>query len=96
LERIEDPKKHWKFSAGDLKESGHWDEYMDAYEQCLAATSTAWAPWYVIPADRKWVTRALVAVILTETIKDLKLQWPKVSDEQKREIAAAKKQLQKR
>ena len=95
LERIEDPTKHWKFSAGDLEESSHWDQYMDAYEQCLAATSTKWAPWYVIPADRKWVTRALVAVILTETIEDLKLQWPKVSDEQKREIAAAKKLLKK-
>jgi PPK2 family polyphosphate:nucleotide phosphotransferase len=96
LERINDPKKHWKFSAGDLKESAHWDEYQSAYEECLNATSTEWAPWYVIPADRKWVTRALVAVILTETIKRLDLKWPQVSDEQKREIAAAKKQLERK
>ena len=95
LERINDPKKHWKFSAGDLEESEHWNEYMDAYEQCLEATSTPWAPWYVIPADSKWVTRAAVAVILTETIKDLDLSWPKVTDQQKREIAAAKKRLEK-
>jgi len=95
LERINDPQKHWKFSASDLKESAHWDEYMEAYETCLSATSTEWAPWYVIPADRKWVTRALVAVILTETIKQLDLKWPKVTDEQKREIAAAKKQLER-
>ena len=95
LERASDPQKYWKFSLGDLKESEHWDDYMAAYEECLNATSTKWAPWYVIPADRKWVTRALVAVILTETIKRLDLKWPKVSDEQKREIAAAKKLLEK-
>jgi PPK2 family polyphosphate:nucleotide phosphotransferase len=93
LARVEDPTKHWKFSAGDLKESDRWDEYMRAYEQCLAATSTKWAPWYVVPADRKWVTRAVVGVILTETIKRLNLAWPKVTDEQKRAIAEAKKQL---
>lgn len=95
LARINDPKKNWKFSAGDLQESSHWDEYMDAYQQCLNATSTKWAPWYVIPADHKWVTRAVVAVILTETIKRLDLAWPKVTSEQKREIVAAKKLLEK-
>ena len=94
LERVNDPRKHWKFSAGDLAESAHWDDYMEAYEECLAATSTRWAPWYVIPADRKWVTRAVVAVILTETIKRLNLAWPTVTDEQKRAIAEAKKQLE--
>ena len=96
LARINDPQKHWKFSAGDLKESAHWDEYLGAYEECLNVTSTEWAPWYVIPADRKWVTRALVAMILTETIKQLDLKWPQVTSEQKREIAAAKKQLERR
>jgi len=96
LARVEDPTKHWKFSAGDLKESERWDEYMRAYEECLAATSTKWAPWYIVPADRKWVTRAVVGVILTETIKRLKLAWPKVTEEQKRAIAQAKKQLTRR
>ena len=96
LARVEDPMKHWKFSAGDLKESERWDEYMRAYEECLAATSTKWAPWYIVPADRKWVTRAVVGVILTETIKRLKLAWPKVTDEQKRAIAQAQKQLTRR
>jgi len=95
LERASDPQKYWKFSPGDLKESEHWDDYLAAYEECLSATSTKWAPWYVIPADRKWVTRALVAVILTETIKRLDLKWPQVTDRQKREIAAAKKLLEK-
>ena len=94
LDRINEPEKHWKFSAGDLKERDFWDDYQDAYEQCLAATSTKWAPWYVIPADHKWVTRALVAVILTETIKGLDLKWPVVTADQKKAIAAAKKQLE--
>jgi PPK2 family polyphosphate:nucleotide phosphotransferase len=94
LQRVNDPRKHWKFSGGDLKESALWDDYMRAYEECLTATSTKWAPWYVIPADHKWVTRAAVGVILTETIKRLDLSWPKVTDEQKRAIAEAKKQLE--
>ena len=93
LERIERPEKHWKFSARDLVESQHWDEYMRAYEECLATTSTRWAPWYVIPADKKWVTRSLVAAILTDTIQRLDLKWPKVTAEQKRAIAEAKQQL---
>jgi len=95
LERVNDPAKHWKFSASDLAESDRWDDYMAAYEECLRATSTKWAPWYVIPADRKWVTRSVVAVILTETIKSLDLKWPKVTGEQKRAIAEAKKRLEK-
>lgn len=93
LERINNPEKHWKFSAGDVAEAEHWDEYMRAYEECLAATSTKAAPWYVIPADKKWVTRAAVAAILTETIRDLDLKWPKVDAEQKRAIEEAKRQL---
>jgi polyphosphate kinase 2 (PPK2 family) len=96
LERIENPEKHWKFSPGDVAESEHWDKYMDAYQKCLAATSTPWAPWYVIPADRKWVARAAVAAILTETIKGLDLAWPKVTAEQKQAIAKCKRQLERK
>jgi PPK2 family polyphosphate:nucleotide phosphotransferase len=95
LDRINEPKKHWKFSAGDVAERGHWADYMRAYEECIAATSTRSAPWYVIPADHKWVSRALVAAILTETIKSLDLKWPKVSDAQKKAIAEAKRKLEK-
>jgi PPK2 family polyphosphate:nucleotide phosphotransferase len=94
LDRINEPEKHWKFSAGDLHEREYWDDYQDAYEKCLAATSTRHAPWYVVPADHKWVTRALVAVILTETINALDLQWPEVSPEQRKAISAAKKRLE--
>ena len=63
LKRLEDPRKHWKFSAADLVERGFWDDYMKAYEDAIGATSTKWAPWYIIPADHKWVTRGLVARI---------------------------------
>jgi PPK2 family polyphosphate:nucleotide phosphotransferase len=94
LDRINEPEKHWKFSAGDLAERAFWDDYMRAYEECLAATSTKEAPWYVVPADRKWVTRAVVAAILTETIKSLDLAWPRVTDDKRKAIQAAKKQLE--
>jgi PPK2 family polyphosphate:nucleotide phosphotransferase len=94
LDRINQPDKHWKFSAADLTEAEHWDEYMDAYETCLNETSTRSAPWYIIPADHKWVSRALVAAVLTDTIGSLGLAWPKVTDEQKRQIKEAKKRLE--
>jgi PPK2 family polyphosphate:nucleotide phosphotransferase len=93
LDRIEDPEKHWKFAAGDLAEREYWDDYMQAYEDALNATSTKWAPWYVIPADHKWVSRALVAKILTTTIKSLDLKYPEVTPAQRKQIADAKKKL---
>jgi len=69
LRRVNKPEKHWKFSPGDLVERGHWDEYTDAFEAALTATSTKHAPWYVIPADHKYVMRALVAGVLVRVIK---------------------------
>ncbi len=95
LARLEDPRKQWKFSLADLAERGYWDDYMKAYEEAIRATSTEWAPWYVIPADRKWVARAAVAGILTETIRSLGLEFPQVSEEQRRALAEAKRQLRK-
>jgi len=94
IKRLEDPRKHWKFSAADLKERGFWDDYMKAYEQALSATSTKWAPWYIIPADHKWVTRGLVARILATTIDGLDLHYPEVTEEQKAEIEKARRQLE--
>jgi polyphosphate kinase 2 (PPK2 family) len=76
-----------------LAERAFWDDYQRAYEEAIEATSTAWAPWYVIPADHKWVTRAVVADIITTTLLDLKLKYPVVSDEQQRQLAAARKKL---
>lgn len=94
LERINDPKKHWKFSAGDVHERAHWDEYQQAYESMLVETSTAEAPWYVIPADQKWLCRALVSRILVTTIDDLGVKYPRVSPEQLAELEQCRKQLE--
>jgi PPK2 family polyphosphate:nucleotide phosphotransferase len=93
LARLEDREKHWKFSAADLKERGYWREYMQTYEDMLRETSTAWAPWYVIPADHKYVARALVAAILSGTIGALGLSYPKVTKAAAHELAAARRRL---
>ncbi len=94
LERLHTPEKHWKFSAADLRERSYWDDYQEAYEDMLAATSTEWAPWYVIPADRKWFARACVADIITSRIAELKLKPPEVSDKDREALAEAKAQLE--
>src|SRR5262249_2881057 len=90
LERLERPEKNWKFSPSDIAERGHWDDYMCAYEDALSATSTKWAPWYVVPADDKWAARTLVADILCTRIVSLDLSYPKVTDEQQAALAKAK------
>ncbi len=95
LDRIDEPDKHWKISPSDIKEREHWDEYMDAFEKCIEETSTDWAPWYVIPSNHKWVSRALVAKILVETINSLGLKYPEVNADKMKAIEAAKKQLEK-
>ena len=94
LERLDRPEKNWKFSPSDLAERGHWDDYMVAYEDALSATSTEWAPWYVIPADYKWVTRAVVADIVTTSIRALDLKYPDVTLEQRKLLAEARKKLE--
>jgi|SRR5262249_49278559 len=94
LERLDRPEKNWKFSASDIAERCFWDQYMQAYEDALSATSTQWAPWYVIPADKKWVTRAVVADILTSAIRSLDPKFPEVTEEQRKALANAKSQLE--
>jgi PPK2 family polyphosphate:nucleotide phosphotransferase len=94
LKRLKDPRKQWKFAPADLAERAHWDDYMKAYEAALSATSTQWAPWYVIPADHKWVSRALVARIITTAIQALDLRYPEVTDAQRVVLTEAKKQLE--
>lgn len=79
LARIEEPQKNWKFSVSDVRERNHWKEYMTAYEDALNATSRPWAPWYAIPADDKLYMRMAVAETIVETLKSLKLSYPKVS-----------------
>ncbi|MBI1346372.1 polyphosphate kinase 2 family protein [bacterium] len=93
MERLEDPDKHWKFSPADLTERGFWDDYQKAYEQALTATSTDHAPWYVIPADQKWVTRAVVADIISTTIRRLDLRYPEVTEAQHQAFELARQQL---
>jgi len=94
LERLETPEKHWKFSASDLAERAFWKDYMEAFEEALSATSTEWAPWYIIPADHKWVARAAVADILTSTIGSLHLTYPEVTPEQRQALEEARTQLE--
>jgi len=93
LERIDNPAKNWKFSSADLTESMRWDEYMKAYEECIRATSTDHAPWWVIPADRKYVTRSLVSGIIRQTLEGLDLQYPVLPAEEQARLAGAREQL---
>lgn len=95
LERIEDPSKNWKFALGDVREREFWDDYMRAYEEMLSSTSTHWAPWYVIPADRKWFTRAAVADIIVSRLESLNLRYPELSDQQKQDLLIAKEMLER-
>jgi PPK2 family polyphosphate:nucleotide phosphotransferase len=94
LERIEQPEKNWKFSAADVKERQHWDEYMDAYEDAIRATATPDAPWYVVPADNKWFTRLVVAAAVVTTLEELDLRYPKLTKKQRAELAAARAALE--
>ena len=77
--RLDDPTKNWKFNPGDLDDREHWDDYQEAYETMLSRCSTAWAPWHVIPADRKWVRNAAIANIVKATLEAMDPQYPQVS-----------------
>lgn len=94
LDRIADPAKNWKFSGGDIKERALWDDYMDAYEKAIEATATESAPWYIIPADKKWYTRLAVSQIIAEKLAELKLEYPVLPDEEIERLAGYKKQLE--
>jgi PPK2 family polyphosphate:nucleotide phosphotransferase len=94
LARLETPGKEWKFSAADVAERAHWDAYQQAFEDAITATSTRWAPWYVIPADHKPVMRAMVARILVDTIGSLGLAWPEISEEDRAAHAEARRMLE--
>ncbi len=95
LERIDLQEKNWKFSAQDAFERERWDDYQDAYQQCIANTSTKFAPWYIVPADYKPLTRLFVAHVIYRTLKDLKLKYPAVTAEQKKQLIEAKQMLEK-
>jgi PPK2 family polyphosphate:nucleotide phosphotransferase len=95
LERIERPEKHWKFSAEDLKKRTYWNDYQKVYEEMLNHTSTAWAPWYVIPADPKWFTRLAVATIAGKTLAGIGLDYPALSKERRQELKQAREMLER-
>jgi len=93
LSRIDDPEKNWKFSLADIEERKFWKDYMKAYGQCLSATSTDHAPWYVVPADDKENARLIVSRIVLDTLEELKLAYPKTSAARRKELLAIRKQL---
>jgi PPK2 family polyphosphate:nucleotide phosphotransferase len=94
MARLDHPEKNWKFSAADVAERAHWDEYMQAYDDAITATSTEWAPWYVVPADNKRVMQAMAVSVIVETIHTLDLHWPIVSDAARQANAEARAMLE--
>ena len=90
LERLDEPEKNWKFSASDVLERQHWNEYMGAYEEMIRNTSTERAPWYVVPADHKWFTRVVVAEALVHVLDKLNLSFPKVDAEKRKDLKKAR------
>jgi PPK2 family polyphosphate:nucleotide phosphotransferase len=95
LKRIDNPEKNWKFSADDIKERKYWNHYMKAYEECLSATSTQNAPWYIVPADDKESTGLIISRIALDALEALKMAYPKSSAQRSRELQAIGKQLAK-
>jgi PPK2 family polyphosphate:nucleotide phosphotransferase len=95
LARLDEPEKNWKFSAADIRERSFWDDYMEAYQDMIRHTATPEAPWHVIPADNKWFTRIAVAAAIVETLEGLNPSYPRVDDAKKKELAAARKLIEK-
>jgi PPK2 family polyphosphate:nucleotide phosphotransferase len=95
LARIDEPDKNWKFSAADIEERKFWDSYVQAYEECLAATSTSDSPWYIVPADDKENVRLIVSQIVLDTFKNLKMTYPKTTAKRRVELKSIRKQLAK-
>ncbi len=94
LKRINEPEKNWKFSAADVKERAFWDDYMNAYEDAISATSTKNAPWYVVPADNKWFTRAVISEIICQHLESLDLKYPELVEANRQRLLEAKKVLE--
>lgn len=94
LKRIDLPEKNWKFSAADVRERRHWDAYQEAFSEMLSATSTTWAPWYVVPADRKWFARICAAAVLAHTLMEIDPQYPTVGAAAREELLTARRELE--
>jgi len=93
LDRIEDPEKNWKFSRFDVQERDRWDDYMKAYEECINATSTDHAPWYIVPADDKRNARVIISKAVTDCLASLPLSYPVLDEERQKELKALRKLL---
>jgi PPK2 family polyphosphate:nucleotide phosphotransferase len=93
LNRIDDPEKNWKFSLADIEERKYWKKYMEAYEECLSATSTKIAPWYAVPADDKENARLIISRIILDTFKALKMSYPVTDEMRKQELESIRNQL---
>ncbi len=94
LARLEHPEKNWKFQPGDVRERQHWDEYQKAYSEMLSATSTKWAPWYVIPSDRKWLAQVAASAVIAHALLEIDPQYPSVPEAARADFAAAKAELE--
>jgi PPK2 family polyphosphate:nucleotide phosphotransferase len=94
LSRIDEPEKNWKFSGADVHERGYWDAYQKAISEMLSNTSTEWAPWHVIPADRKWFARIAVAAVLIDTLMRIDPKFPTLNEEHMAGLQAAREQLE--
>jgi PPK2 family polyphosphate:nucleotide phosphotransferase len=95
LARLDQPEKNWNFSAADVRERGFWDDYQNAYEDMIRNTATEHAPWYVVPADNKWFSRLVISSVIVDTLESLDLAYPKVDAAKRKELAEAKKGLEK-
>ncbi|MET8295731.1 polyphosphate kinase 2 family protein [Streptomyces sp. NPDC001591] len=95
LKRIDLPEKNWKFSAADVRERRRWDDYQLAFSEMLSATSTRWAPWYVVPADRKWFARICAAAVLAHTLMEIDPQFPVVAPEARKDLLVTKRSLER-
>ena len=94
FKRLDLPEKNWKFSAADVRERQRWDDYQKAFSEMLSATSTQWAPWYVIPADRKWFARICAAAVLAHTLLEIDPQYPEVTADRREDLLAVKGELE--
>lgn len=94
LKRIDQPDRNWKFAAADASERGWWDDYQRAFSEMLSATSSDWAPWYVIPADRKWFARICASAAIVHALATLDPKYPTVSSDTRRELQAVRRDLE--
>jgi polyphosphate kinase 2 (PPK2 family) len=93
MQRLDKPRKHWKFSSADIRERGFWGDYMHAFEEAIRATAAPHAPWFIVPADNKWFTRLVVSAAIVEAVEKLDLTYPKIDAAKKKELVAARAAL---